>query len=89
MARRKSITPSQAFGIALKRFRAKKGVTQEDLAHESEISLTSLARIETGAHGTRLDTILKLANGLGVSASVLVRECEDILGGVSDKAANY
>ena len=79
MPRRTAITSAQAFGIAVKRSRMKRRMTQELLAHEAGLSLTSIARMETGAHGVRLDTVLRVASALDVTASDLVAECERIL----------
>lgn len=72
-------TFNQAFGIAIKRFRAKRALTQEEVAHGASVSLTSLARMETGQHGVRLETALRLAESLGISGATLVGECERIL----------
>lgn len=85
MSPRRSTTPPEAFGLAVRQFRSKAGLTQEALAHEAGISLTSVARIETGGHGVRLETILGLAAALGISAGTLITECERILA-VSPKA---
>lgn len=79
MAERPRTTSNQAFGLAVRRTRTKIGLTQEALAYEAGISLTSIARIETGAHGVRLVTILDLAKALGTSGSDLIGECERIL----------
>jgi XRE family transcriptional regulator, regulator of sulfur utilization len=79
MATSKSMGSAQALGIAIKRLRAQREMTQEALAHAAEISLTSLARIETGAHGSRLDTVMRLAKALGISAAELVGESEEVM----------
>jgi len=68
-----------AFGVSLKRVRNKLGLTQEDLAFGSGVSLTSIGRMETGAQGVRLETILKIANALEMSGADLVSECEKTL----------
>ena len=79
MAARKQMTLNQAFGIALKRFRAERGLTQEELAHGAALALTSVGRMEIGAQGIRLDTALRLARALDISGAVLVGECERIM----------
>jgi XRE family transcriptional regulator, regulator of sulfur utilization len=68
--------PKAALGVAIKKARLKKGMTQEQLAHEAGMSLSTLARIETGAHEARISTILLIAKALGVSAASLIDECE-------------
>ena len=79
MAARKQMTLNQAFGIALKRFRAERGLTQEELAHGADLALTSVGRMEIGAQGIRLDTAMRLARALGISGATLVSECERIM----------
>lgn len=71
-----SLTAGDALGIAIKRARLKKDMTQEQLAHDAGMSLSTLARIETGANEARVSTLLLLAKALGVSAASLIAECE-------------
>ncbi len=47
--------------------RAKKGVTQEELAYNSGISLSQIARIETGKINPTLCTLLEIAKYLKIS----------------------
>ena len=68
--------PKEAFGIALKRTRTEQSRAQEALAHEAGLSLTSLARIETGRQEARFGTILRLAAALGISGQELVAQAE-------------
>lgn len=79
MPRSTDLLPKQALGIAVKRFRTKRKLTQEALAYGAGISLSTLARIETGAFEASLSTILLLAEALDTSAGTLVSECEEIL----------
>lgn len=73
------MNPAEAFGIALKRLRTASGLTQEALAHEAGLSLTSLARIETGVQEPRVGTVIGLARGLDLVGADLVRETELVL----------
>jgi transcriptional regulator with XRE-family HTH domain len=73
------IAAKDALGVAIKKARLKKEMTQEQLAHDAGMSLSTLARIETGAHEARISTILLLAKALGVSAASLIEECESNL----------
>jgi len=79
MPTREQLALNRAFGIAIKRLRASRKMTQEDLAYGTGISLTSVARMESGAQGVRLETILKMARALGISGGSLVTECEKSL----------
>jgi transcriptional regulator with XRE-family HTH domain len=72
------MSPAQAFATALKRLRTSRGLTQEALAHEAGLSLTSLARIETAVQEPKIGTVLNLARAMKISAAELVAEVEKI-----------
>lgn len=59
------------FGKHVASVRKENSVTQEELAFKTGVSLSQIARIETGKINPTLDTIVKLANGIGVEAKVL------------------
>lgn len=67
---------AEAFGLAVRRIRQERAITQEELAHRAGISLTSVARLETGRHGVRLETVLNMARAMQITGSELVAECE-------------
>ncbi len=60
------MSPAQAFATALKRLRTSHGLTQEALAHEAGLSLTSLARIETAVQEPKIGTVLNLARAMKI-----------------------
>ncbi len=55
------------FGKHLKKLRQEKGITQEDLAYNSGISLSQIARIETGKINPTLCTLLEIAKNLKIN----------------------
>ena len=55
----------------LKQVRAKMGYTQEDLAYESGLSLSQIARIETRKINPTVSTMFKIARTLDVPVSDL------------------
>lgn len=55
----------------LKEIRAEKGFTQEDLAYESDIALSQIARIETSRINPTVSTIFRIARTLDISVSEL------------------
>lgn len=59
------------FGRHLAEVRKDNKITQEELAFKTDISLSQIARIETGKINPTLDTISKLAKGIGVETKVL------------------
>jgi len=61
----------QLLANSLKAVRKKKGYTQEQLAYESEITLSQIARIETVKSNPTVSTIFKIARTLNISVSEL------------------
>jgi len=73
------MTPEVAFGQVLMRIRREKGLSQEDLAFESKLNRTFISRLENGHRQPTLGTILQLAKAMGIPASFLVQEVEDLI----------
>ncbi|OOQ44577.1 transcriptional regulator [Pseudomonas fluorescens] len=63
----------KAFGIALRRFRVSKGLTQEDFSIVS--SRTFLSSLERGVKGVTLEKIDELASTIGVHPVTLIVAC--------------
>ncbi len=61
-----------ALGKRIAFFRSKSHLTQDDLADRLNMSRTFLARIETSSRHPSLETIVELANALGVSTDDLL-----------------
>ncbi|SHG01501.1 helix-turn-helix transcriptional regulator [Flavobacterium defluvii] len=53
----------------LKEIRSEKGISQEELAYRSEITLSQIARIETIKINPTVSTIFKIARALNVTPS--------------------
>lgn len=49
-----------------------KGLTQERLAEKTELSLTVIQKVEAGQGGIRLETLIRIAEVLGVTLDILV-----------------
>lgn len=56
----------------VKQLRARRGLTQEALAHTMKMSLGFVARLEQGRHDPSLSTLRKLARALGVRVEELL-----------------
>ena len=54
--------------------RKSKGLTQEQLAEQSGISLSFLGHIERGSRKASLETLVSIANALGVSPDYLLQD---------------
>ena len=55
----------------LKEIRAEKGISQEELAYRSELTLSQIARIETTKTNPTISTLFKIIRTLEISPSVL------------------
>jgi transcriptional regulator with XRE-family HTH domain len=76
-------TPLERYlGSTIRELRRKHGLTIADISERSGISRGMLSRIETGRTATSLDTLSRLAQGLGVSLSALFRNYDVADGGV-------
>ncbi len=59
-------------GKNLKKLRVSKNMTQEDLAYESELTLSQIARIETDRINTSICTIKAIGIGLKIDMKNLL-----------------
>ncbi|HEY5054416.1 MAG TPA: helix-turn-helix transcriptional regulator [Solirubrobacterales bacterium] len=63
---------AERFGANLQSIRAKSGISQEELANLSSVHRTQVGDLERGVGQPRLETIVKLAGGLGVDPCELI-----------------
>lgn len=63
----------------LKRLRAERGWSQEQLAHEAGLHRTFIAHVERKMRNISIDNIERLAVALGVTPSLLLAEGEQVL----------
>lgn len=66
-----------AIGNRIKVMREQANLTQEQLAELVDISPTHMSVIERGVKTPKLDTFVRIANALGVSADVLLQDVVD------------
>ena len=76
-------TPSEraAFGSVLRRFRERRGLSQERLAEASGLDRTFVSLLERNRRQPTLSTMLTLSRSLGVTLVELAREIEQELEG--------
>ena len=61
-------------GDKIKQIRHKKGLTQDELARKSELPYTTLTKFESSAiTKPTIQTVVKIAKGLGVSIDDLLK----------------
>jgi len=68
------------FGQALKEARLSKGLSQEELALESELDRTYISMLERDVKNPTLGTISKLAKSLGITPLDLVSRSQQLVG---------
>lgn len=64
----------KAIGRRIKAARERKGMTQEELAEEVDLSPMHVSVIERGVKLPKLETLINIANALDVSADVLLQD---------------
>jgi transcriptional regulator with XRE-family HTH domain len=66
----------EVFALNLRRLRNAKGLSQDELAYEAEVSRSYLSQLEKGAYYASLKIVGKLAAVLGVDPIELLRQPE-------------
>jgi transcriptional regulator with XRE-family HTH domain len=61
------------FGEILRKQRLSKGLTQEKLAYESDLTVYTIGQVELGKVSPNLTTICKIAKALKISISELTK----------------
>ena len=57
----------------IKELRLERGISQEELAHRSGLSRTGMGFLETGKRWPRLDSLMKVADGLHITVDDLLK----------------
>lgn len=63
---------AQAIGDRIRDARLAQGITMDDLAELSEMSLTSIGKIERGAQSPTAETLVRIATALNIDAGSLI-----------------
>ena len=71
---------SKAFGVVISRMRFKKGLTQEEASGLAGIARSHLVMLENGRKVVKLDTLWRIAEAYGITASDLIRQVEKEIG---------
>ncbi|MDB5438455.1 MAG: putative HTH-type transcriptional regulator y4dJ [Caulobacteraceae bacterium] len=62
----------QRVAANIKRLRTERELSQEELAHRAGMDRTYISQIERGVKSPTVETLEKVANGLGVTISDLI-----------------
>jgi transcriptional regulator with XRE-family HTH domain len=76
VARSKHADPKSAFGLAVRRLRESKGLSQEALAELADIHRTYIGDVERGTRNIALVNMTQIAKALSVPLSRLISEME-------------
>lgn len=68
--------PQPALGAAIRQLRNKRGVTQEDLAHDAGVTTGTLSLIERGKSNPAWGTVKSIAAALGVTVAEVAKLAE-------------
>jgi transcriptional regulator with XRE-family HTH domain len=68
----KPLTPQRLFGAVVRAERTRQRLSQEELAHRSDISTAFMSHVERGTKTVSIETIVKVANGLGTTGGELM-----------------
>ena len=63
----------EALALNLRHYRRVRGLSQEELAHRSDIDRTYISALERRVYAASIDVVERLAQALGVEASELLR----------------
>lgn len=65
------------FGECVRTLRRAKGLSQEALAEASDLDRSYIGGVERGERNISLQNIIKIANGIGISASEIFKDFND------------
>ncbi|MDR2258655.1 MAG: helix-turn-helix domain-containing protein [Treponema sp.] len=77
------------FGLNIKRYRGRKGLSQEKLAEKMEISTNYLSDIETGKGWVSPFSLVKMANALEIEVFELFKPLETMPESTADLINGY
>ena len=71
------MTKTRAFGIALKKIRLKKKLTQEELSLQADLARAYVSELEFGKKTALIETVFKLSKALNIKCSKLIDLTEE------------
>jgi transcriptional regulator with XRE-family HTH domain len=70
------VKPDQQLAATVQRLRKERGITQEELAYEADLTISAMARIERGLSNPAWTTVLAIARALGITLHDLAHAIE-------------
>jgi transcriptional regulator with XRE-family HTH domain len=71
------MTKTRALGIALKKIRLKKKLTQEELSLQADLARAYVSELEFGKKTASIETVFKLSKALNIKCSKLIDLAEE------------
>jgi transcriptional regulator with XRE-family HTH domain len=71
-----ALPPDPALGLAIKRLREARGLTQEELASQARMTFGTVSRMESAKSAPAWATVMQIIDTLGVSLLDLARAVE-------------
>jgi transcriptional regulator with XRE-family HTH domain len=72
-----------ALGRAVRDFRADRGISQEELAHRSQLGRKTIYQLESAQTNPRYESLLRVAAALDISLGALIAHADEL----AEKAA--
>jgi transcriptional regulator with XRE-family HTH domain len=66
----------QTLPTVIKRLRAERGITQEEMAFRADVTIATLSRVERGVTNPAWPTLVKIAEALGIAPVDLIAAAE-------------
>lgn len=66
----------QTLPAVIKRLRAERGITQEEMAFRADVTIATLSRVERGVTNPAWPTLVKIAEALGIAPVELIAAAE-------------
>lgn len=85
MANQPRPDPLAQLAANVKRIRAERGLTQEEVANRGELSISDVGRVERGQRDPGIGVLARIAYGLAVLPADLLREVFWAPGGAASK----
>jgi len=70
--------PQPALGAAIRELRTKRGITQEDLAHDAGVTVGTLSLVERGRSNPAWGTVKRIAKALDTTVGDLAKRADKL-----------
>jgi transcriptional regulator with XRE-family HTH domain len=74
-----ALTPAEAFGLAVREARLKRGISQEEAASNGGIDRAYYGHVERASKTPTVNTIFRVSEAVGRTPSQLIKRAEAIL----------